>query len=180
MEPGRTAVPGCFPRRNRIVAGLSTLLVVVEAGHKSGALNSANWAQQMSRDVAAVPGQIDDPRAAGSNQLIRDGCLVVTDVEDVLTILNLSTSTSHDSFGSVLPGQHSARALTPEDAAILGVLGQRPLLLHDIAFASGMTLRQVGDALLRLEVEGMVESVLGGYLIRSQSLAQAMSEERSS
>lgn len=170
MEPGRTAFPGCFPRRNRIIAGLANVLVVVEAGLKSGAMNSANWAQQMGREVAAVPGQLDDPRAAGSNQLIRDGAGVIAEVEDLLMICGLSTF-AHNLSTSAAGGTDAWSAeLLPEERAILLVLGPRPLGIEEIAFASSLSVRQVGERLLKLEISGMVEATPGGYL-RRDSLA---------
>lgn len=88
---GARARPGCFPRRNRLIAGLAMVVVVVEAGHKSGAINTASQALEMGRTVAAVPGPIDDPRSAGANTLIRDGAQVITGVEDLLSLYGLST-----------------------------------------------------------------------------------------
>jgi DNA processing protein len=170
MEPGRTAFPGCFPRRNRIIAGLAKLVVVVEAGFKSGALNTANWAQQMGRDVAAVPGQIDDPRAAGSNQLIRDGAIVLADVDDLLMVCGLSTFTHSGISGGDRTASSDSADLGPEDRAILLTLGPRPIKLEEIAFASSLSLRQVGDSLLRLEIRGRVEATPSGYL-RRQALS---------
>lgn len=166
MEPGRTAFPGCFPRRNRIIAGLSKLVVVVEAGFKSGALNTANWAQQMARDVAAVPGQIDDPRAAGSNQLIRDGAIVLADVDDLLMVCGLSTFAHAGPGGDASGTGSEAEEIGPEDKAILLALGPRPIKVEEIAFASSLSVRQVGEALLRLEIRGRVEATPGGYLRR--------------
>lgn len=166
MEPGRTAFPGCFPRRNRLVVGLAKLLVVVEAGFKSGAMNSANWAQELGRDLAAVPGHLDDPRAAGSNGLIRDGALVISDVEDLLMILGLSTSASHSIRQTATPGEGSIDRLPPGDRAILLTLGARPITAPEIAFATSMSVRQVGEGLLRLELSGWVESTPRGYLLR--------------
>lgn len=86
MEPGSTATPGCFPRRNRIIAGLCRVTVVVEAGYRSGAINTAVQALDLGRTVAAVPGRIDDERAAGSNRLIRDGAQVIAELEDLLAL----------------------------------------------------------------------------------------------
>ena len=164
MEPGRTAFPGCFPRRNRIIAGLAKLLVVVEAGFRSGAMNSASWAQQAQREVAAVPGHIDDPRAAGSNQLIRDGASVVADVDDLLMILGLSTSDGSAGRSQLGAAEHQGPDLLPEDHLILLALGTRPVSVSEIASASGLSVRQVGSALLRLEIGGRVEATPGGYL----------------
>lgn len=91
MEPGTLATPGCFPRRNRIIAALCQVTVVVEAGYKSGAINTAGQALELGRTVAAVPGRIDEERAMGSNRLLRDGAHVIGDVEDLLNLFELST-----------------------------------------------------------------------------------------
>lgn len=92
FEPGALASPGCFPRRNRIIAALCRVVVVVEAGFKSGAINTASQALELDRVVAAVPGRIDEDRAAGSNHLIRDGAQVIASPGDLLGLLDLSTS----------------------------------------------------------------------------------------
>lgn len=92
MEPGTLATPGCFPRRNRIIAALSHVTVVVEAGYKSGAINTATQALELGRVVAAVPGRMDEERAMGSNRLLRDGAHVISDVEDLLNLFELSTA----------------------------------------------------------------------------------------
>ncbi len=173
MEPGRTAFPGCFPRRNRIIAGLSRMTVVVEAGFKSGAINTANWALELGRTVGAVPGQIDDPRAAGSNQLMRDGAHVIAGVDDLLMVFGLSTIDEHISptaeFGASGAGNRGS-ALDPADRAILLTLGPRPLPTHEIAFATSLSVRQVSEGLLRLELAGLVRGEGGGYTLAQPSL----------
>ena len=168
MEPGRTAFPGCFPRRNRIIAGLSRMTLVVEAGYKSGAINTANWALELGRPMGAVPGQIDDPRAAGSNQLLRDGAHVITGVDDLLMVCGLSTISvqippTTDAAESG-PGRELG-ALDPADRAILLTLGPRPLPTHEIAFATSLSVRQVSEGLLRLELAGLVSGEGGGYTL---------------
>jgi len=108
VEPGTRAVQGCFPRRNRIIAALCRVTLVVEAGFKSGAVNSATHALELGRVVAGVPGRIDDPTAAGVNLLIRDGAQVITDVDDLLGLYGLSTiqrpSDSRDDWGGAGDG----------------------------------------------------------------------------
>lgn len=101
LEPGTTATPGCFPRRNRIIAALAQVTVVVEAGYKSGAINTASQALELGRVVAAVPGRIDEERAQGSNGLIRDGAQVIGDVDDLLNLFQLSTAGTADRAGGL-------------------------------------------------------------------------------
>ncbi|MBL8982223.1 MAG: DNA-protecting protein DprA, partial [Gemmatimonadetes bacterium] len=88
--PGTRAVPGAFPRRNRIVAALADVTLVVEAGVKSGALITAQHAVAIGRPIAAIPGPIDVESFAGSNALLRDGAHVVTGVPDLLALLDLT------------------------------------------------------------------------------------------
>ncbi|HJP58404.1 MAG TPA: DNA-processing protein DprA, partial [Gemmatimonadaceae bacterium] len=76
--PGATAHQGAFPKRNRIIAALSQLTIVVEAGYRSGAINTATQALELGRQVAAVPGPIDSDQSKGTNQLIKDGSEVIT------------------------------------------------------------------------------------------------------
>lgn len=164
MEPGTKAFPGCFPRRNRIIAALSAVTVVVEAGFKSGAINTASQALELGRVVAAVPGPIDDPRAAGSNQLIRDGAQVITGVEDLLMLFGLSTNDAGVPRGTGwVEAAKSGEGLSKEDLAILQSLGPRPLPAHEIAFATMLSVRQCSEGLLRLELAGLIAGDGGGY-----------------
>ena len=166
MEPGTKAFRGCFPRRNRIIAALCKVTIVVEAPFKSGAMNTATQALEMGRTVAAVPGPIDDPRAAGSNLLIRDGAQVITDVEDMLALFGLSTKDASfrgDTGSLTSSNVDKFTSLSATDQAMLGVLGSKVTPVHEIGFLSGLSVRQVSDVLLRLELGGLVESGAGGY-----------------
>lgn len=106
VEPGTSAFRGCFPRRNRIIAVLSKVVVVVEADHKSGAINTATHALELNGTVAAVPGRIDVPQSAGANQLIFDGAQMVRSPADLLALVGLP----------VLPVALSRLADAPERA----------------------------------------------------------------
>lgn len=88
--PGTPAMPGCFPRRNRIIAALSAATIVVEAPRRSGALLTADEAATINRTVAMVPGPIDSPQSTGSNEYIRDGAHAITCVADALALVGLS------------------------------------------------------------------------------------------
>lgn len=158
VEPGKKAFPGCFPRRNRIIAALSGMTIVVEAGFKSGALNTQAVAEKLGRPTGAVPGQADDPRAAGSNQLLRDGAHVILGAEDMLTVLNISTS-SH-MLGSEFGAKErlGAELWDPVDRVILAALGAQPTSAAGIAERSALSVRQVSSGLLRLEMFGAVRA----------------------
>ncbi len=156
VEPGTKAFRGCFPRRNRIIAALARVTVVVEAGFKSGAVNTASQALEQGRLVAAVPGAIDDPRSAGSNLLIRDGAMVVADVEDMLSIYGLSTSRAASGGGE-------DSRLSDLETRILSLLGPRATPSYDLAFQLGMPVGQISGSLLRLELDGLAARDGGGY-----------------
>jgi DNA processing protein len=140
---------------------------VVEAGFKSGAINTASQAIDQGRVVAVVPGQMDDPRAAGSNQLIRDGAQVIASVDDLLMLCGKAgVSVDADSRAGVSALAVGA-GLGQEDRAILKLLGPSPTPSHEVAFATGMSVRQVSEALLRLELAGFAEGGAGGYRRRA-------------
>ncbi len=155
-----------FPLRNRIVAGLSRALIVVEAAAKSGSLITARDAADLGREVMAVPGHPFDARAAGCNHLLRDGATLVRSAADVMEALALPRPAARrDIPAPVAP----TRAL-PETAAlhgrILARLGPSPLpedmLIRDLAVPPAA----VAPALLTLEMEGRIERQAGGMLAR--------------
>lgn len=169
MEPGTKAFPGCFPRRNRIIAALAKVTVVVEGGFRSGAINTATRALELGRIVAAVPGPIDDPRSAGANLLIRDGALVITDVDDLLMACGLSTSGGggrRGAEGSV--ASPAGSELTDLDGRILQMLVPRATPVSDLAFQLGVPVGQISGSLLRLEIAGLAGRDGGGYFLRSR------------
>jgi DNA processing protein len=84
--PGSPPLPGAFPRRNRIIAALGRALLVIEAGDRSGALITADQALDMGRPIGVVPGSIDAPQCAGSNQLLREGAIIITSPDDALVL----------------------------------------------------------------------------------------------
>ncbi len=170
-----------FPQRNRIVAGLSHAVVVVEAAARSGSLITARMALDQGREVLAVPGHPFDARAAGCNMLIRDGATMVRSPADVLEVLGHAGAAVEET-GEVLPeaglpGQASLPGPAPqnrplaETAAlhrlILDRLGPSPLaedqLIRDLALPSA----QLAPELLALELEGQIRRAPGGLLSRA-------------
>jgi DNA processing protein len=95
QAPADPAHGGSFPRRNRIIAAIASVTIVVEAGVKSGALITAAHALEMGRTVAALPGPIDSPQAQGSNELLRDGAVMIASVADALALVGLTPSLRH-------------------------------------------------------------------------------------
>ena len=154
-----------FPRRNRIVAGLALGLVVVEAAQRSGSLISARLAGEMGRLVFAVPGSPLDPRAAGTNGLLKDGATLVTGVGDVLEALaplvggQPSQPTSFEEppdFAATPPLAESDRA------RVIEALGPVPVEVDELIRHTGLHPAQIFMILLELDLAGRLERHSGG------------------
>ncbi len=152
---GRPAFKGCFPRRNRIIAGLSKVTIVVEAGRKSGALNTANHALELGRTVAAVPGNIDCPQAAGTNQLLRDGAHLITSIADAMMLVGADSKPRANDV-----------ALSDAQEKVYSALGTEGATLDDIAAIARLPVRECIEAVGTLEVLGLVECLLTGEIHR--------------
>ncbi len=159
--PGATGTPGAFPRRNRIIAALARATLVVEAGHTSGALITAGIALDLARTVAAVPGPIDDPRAAGCNRLLRDGALVVADADDALALLGFPPRKPIAAAPSPAPP-----GLGDDELAVWRALASSVSDLDALAASLGLPARRCIAAVAMLEVAGLVETDLDGTLRR--------------
>lgn len=147
----RPAFKGCFPRRNRIIAGLSKVTIVVEAGRKSGALNTATHALELGRTVAAVPGNIDCPQAAGSNQLLRDGAHLITSIADAMMLVGADPR----------PKARDA-SLSDVEQKVYDALGSDGKDVDSIATLTRLPVRECMQAVSSLEVLGLVECLLTG------------------
>jgi DNA processing protein len=154
-----------FPRRNRIISGLSSGVVVVEATLRSGSLITARLAAEQGRDVYAVPGHPFDPRAEGPNTLIRDGATLVRNAADVLEHIGGFTggNTYHlsDSARNVYKGGIEAPKPVEADAphaqeGVRGCLSPTPVLIDDIVRTTGLGVPAVLGVLLELELAGAV------------------------
>ncbi len=145
-----------FPRRNRIVSGLTIGTLVVEADHKSGAMITATMAGEQGRDVFAVPGSILSAQSAGPNQLIKEGAKVVTSVEDVLEELHLTSVAVQREAREILPAD-------PTEALVLGLLAAEPRHADDVTRAAGLPTSVVTSTLTLLELKGLARQ-LGGML----------------
>jgi DNA processing protein len=138
-----------FPPRNRIISGLSLGTIVVEAGHRSGALITADFALDQGREVFAVPGSILSPNSAGCNRLLRDGAHIVTEICDVLEVLRLDN----------VQEKREARMVLPEnatEAAVYETLSSEPCHLDRVVRASGLPAEVVSSTLVMMELKGMV------------------------
>jgi DNA processing protein len=161
-----------FPRRNRLISGLSAGVVVIEGASRSGSLITARDALEQGREVMAVPGHPFDARAAGCNALIREGATLVRDAADVLAALARALPAAKARVAPV-PAAASSAAEAPAAAvpagaglqqAILACLGPSPLaedqLIRDLALPAA----RIAPELLQLELAGRVVRQRGGLL----------------
>jgi DNA processing protein len=150
-----------FPRRNRIISGLSRGVLVVEAAENSGSLITAQYALEHGRDVFAVPGSITFAANRGSNRLIKQGAKLVDCVEDILEEL--------PGYGYIpeAAGQNPAAvrsfSLTPKEAAVYELLARAPLHIDDIIAQTELTAAEVSSMLLHLELKGAVLPLPGTH-----------------
>jgi DNA processing protein len=175
-----------FPRRNRIVSGLSYGVVVVEAARRSGSLITARFALEQGREVFAVPGSPLDPRAEGTNDLIREGATLCAGVEHVTSVLepliasgprlDQGAEEPHYTLGSeelwdeldlpdivrapvrpVMPEAGLDEEAGADEADLIAFLGPSPVAVDDLVRQSGLSIRNVQMALLELEIAGRLE-----------------------
>jgi DNA processing protein len=153
---GSPALPAHFPRRNRIVTGLSSATVVIEAALKSGSLISAKLALAEGREVMAVPGLVTNQQARGCHQLIRDGALLIESADDVLKELGIGTGDSLDlSLG--------VQGLTPEQEKLLDLVRAGPVSMDTLLSDLELPIEDLTVALVMLEVMGLVHSEGGRF-----------------
>ncbi|WP_457936804.1 DNA-processing protein DprA [Mesorhizobium sp. 10J20-29] len=156
-----------FPRRNRIIAGLSLGLVVVEAARRSGSLISARLAGEMGRLVFAVPGSPLDPRAAGANGLLKDGATLVTEVGDVTTAIAPLIGRSEPQTDSLDEPPDFASAAPADDSdrrRVIEALGPTPVGIDDLIHHTRLHPAQVFMILLELDLAGRLERHPGNHV----------------
>lgn len=161
-----------FPVRNRIIAGMVPLVLVVEAAERSGSLVTARLAAEMGRDVAAVPGSILSPGSAGSNALLKDGAIFVRDVSDLLSELpgvSRATPEAAATAGGRPGPSASAEALGADAAAVFAALDpDDPLDADALVAATGLPASRLSAALVLLELEGLAEALPGAVFVRGR------------
>jgi len=165
--PGSKAIGRNFPRRNRIISGLSLGTLVTEAALKSGSLITARYAMEQGREVFAIPGSIHNPVARGCHALLRDGAKLVESAADVLEELApLLGPFTADHGMSAGTGDVAAAGPDPEHRLLLEALGHDPVSPDDLIRRTGLPAESVASILLLLELEGYVSSCPGGRYCR--------------
>lgn len=143
-----------FPRRNRIISGLSLGCLVVEAGLQSGSLITARMALEQGREVFAIPGSIHAPQAKGCHHLIKQGAKLVECAQDVLEELG------HFASGAI------RQTTMPDDHPLFAHLGFDPVDMNSLSLRSGLTIEELSAILLQLELDGSIAALPGGLYQR--------------
>lgn len=147
---------GHFPRRNRIISGLSLATLVVEAAVKSGSLITARLALEQNRDVFAIPGSIHNPLARGCHYLLQQGARLVTSVKDILDELGLDNSEKNEKITTPMLARCNEK--------LVKCIGFELTTVDQIVVRSGLSIEQVVCELADLELDGFIQSVPGGYM----------------
>ncbi|MFG1378016.1 DNA-processing protein DprA [Xanthobacter autotrophicus] len=147
-----------FPRRNRLVSGMALGVVVVEAAERSGSLITARLAGEQGREVFAVPGSPLDPRAGGTNRLLKQGATLVTEAADVIAVLTpMAGRQGPDAIEAEGPAMEPAMPGEDARARIVELLGPAPTLIDDLVRLSGCSAADVQIVLLELDLAGRLD-----------------------
>lgn len=170
---GTPALASHFPRRNRLIAGLTRGTLVVEAAPQSGSLITARLAAEQGREVFAIPGSIHAPQARGCHALIKQGAKLVESAQDVLDELSMPTAITQAARSDTTTTHHSeheTRAWTPSDSLggdpVLEALAFDPVSLDSLLARTGLPTSLLQARLLELELENHVEPLPGGLFQR--------------
>ncbi len=161
--PGTAAAKSHFPRRNRIISGLSVATLVIEASLRSGSLITARLAAEQGRDVFAIPGSIHNPQSRGCHQLIRQGAILAESAEQIIEELGpllgyLSNKTC--------PASRPIVSLEDEEQSLLKHIAFDPVSIDQLCESSGLTIDKLSSILLALELKQVIESAPGGRIVR--------------
>lgn len=163
FPPGTVAKASNFPRRNRIISGLSLGLLVVEAARESGSLITARMALEQNREVFAIPGSIHNPLARGCNALIKEGAALVETIEDIFSQLN-----QYNQLYSLKPAENNQTELDLAQQKLLNLVMFSPTSVDVLVGESGYSAETVSSMLLILELYGYISAAPGGGYLRTK------------
>ena len=174
--PGQRPTAAFFPARNRIISGLCRAIIVAEASRKSGTLITVEQASEQGRDVLAVPGNIMSPLSAGTNALIRDGAIPVTDYTDVLYALglhdqldtsNLDNQYAHGSAATSKARENTIKSLAPDEKLVYDSLTFEPVGFDSLILATKLASGTLHLICTTMELKGLIKKLPGARYIRS-------------
>jgi len=155
-----------FPKRNRLISGLSLGTVVVEAAEKSGSLITARFALEQGREVFAVPGNINSEMSKGTNNLIREGAKLVAKTEDILE--EFERLLTHEIKRDIKNNSTDLPVLSDDERDIFEILTLQPKHIEQIVTESGLSPQLVMSSLFSLEMKGLIEKLAGGCYVRGR------------
>ena len=158
---GTHAIAMNFPRRNRIISGLSSGVLIVEATLKSGSLITANYANEQNREVFAIPGSIHNPLARGSHALIRQGAKLVENAHDILEELQHVTNIAQT---DIMKNTTEKSKLDSQHENLLNYIDHAATPIDSLVEESGIQPHEIASMLLMLELKGFIKAVTGGYM----------------
>ncbi|MCH3963999.1 MAG: DNA-processing protein DprA [Clostridium sp.] len=158
--PGVKPISYNFPKRNRIISGLSDVLVVVEAAERSGALITADMALEQGKSVMAVPGSIFSEESRGTNRLIKQGAYPLTNIEDIFQILEVEYETRSVEFDK------KSDNLTKTEQKIYSIIGDTPIHIDDISKIANVDIKQLYELLFELQLKKQIICLSGNYYVK--------------
>jgi len=162
FPPGTLPIAANFPRRNRIISGLSVGVLVIEAAYRSGSLITARLAAEQGREVFAIPGSIHNPMARGSHRLIREGACLVESSHDIVNELSSLLGTL-----VIPPKPNENDAFSDSNDPLMAYIDHDPVAIDTLISRSGLTAEHVSAMLSSLEIQGSIVALPGGRYCRS-------------
>lgn len=158
--PETSPLPGNFPARNRIISGLSDVVLIIEAKEKSGSLITADMALEQGKDIYALPGPVTNPMSQGCHRLIRQGAGILLSPEDLLDEMNIQTV----KVGQII--NKNEKMLESTKKLVYSCLGFIPKSVECLSEETKIPVREVLENLISLELQGMVKEISKNYYIR--------------
>lgn len=156
--PGTKPYSWNFPTRNRIISGISSGTLIIEANIKSGTMTTANWASDQGKNVYAVPGNIFSTQSKGTNKLIAEGAKIVTSANDILEDLHGIIKIKLTSIAEP--------KLEHEEKIIFDIISSSPISIYEISFKSGLPINKLNSILTILELDGYIKKLAGDNFIK--------------